>query len=223
MSEFKKEFKYFFDRKFLSVFFTYLLFLVVLLGFSYILLGFDATDKIDGKIQESIFSLRGDALTQVMIYITNFADTIIIFSLSFLIFLYFIFRKKYEFLFGFLTSSVVAALIFYFVKLLFAKARPSSENALIVINGFSFPSGHTMIAVAFYGILAYFVFVSSKNNFEKAAAILISVAIMLLIAFSRVYLGVHWPSDVFASFIFSGIWLGFLIHLLELKRNKKQF
>ncbi|MEK7452864.1 MAG: phosphatase PAP2 family protein [Patescibacteria group bacterium] len=180
-----------------------------------------AIEQFDNAVQDAIFSLREENLNSIMIFITYFGDKEIIFPLSFFIILYFFLKKKYEFLIALLTSISIISVIVYSIKLFFYKPRPSLADALILESGFSFPSGHVAVAIVFYGILSYFVFISAKRNFEKISSILLFVIMVFLITFSRVYLGVHFLSDVMASMIFSTVWLGFLIYLLEIKRKQE--
>ncbi len=220
MKSFLETAKDFFDILFLKSFLAFVFVLFVLLVISYFLLGWDAFLTMDRSIQDSVFSLRSDTMTKFMVFATNFGDKIIIFPLTLLIFLYLFFRKKYYFIMALFSSSFVSALVVYLVKLLFARERPL--NFLIEADGFSFPSGHAMVAVAFYGVLSYFAYVFAKNRWERWISVFLGAFLVFLVSFSRVYLGVHFPSDVFFGIVFAGIWLGFVVYLTEIKRTKKQ-
>lgn len=92
------------------------------------------------------------------------------------------------------------------LKVYFARSRPAGE-ALTIATGYSFPSGHAMVSIAFYGFLAYLAF-SQGGKKGKLAAIALGL-LVFLIGFSRVYLNVHYPSDVLGGWVF-----GFLILLI---------
>jgi undecaprenyl-diphosphatase len=88
------------------------------------------------------------------------------------------------------------------LKLLLSRPRPSLFPPLVPASGFSFPSGHVTASVATFGFLA--VLLWRKKRFGWAIALLVLV---LLVAFSRIYLGVHYPSDTLGSLTFASMWL----------------
>lgn len=92
------------------------------------------------------------------------------------------------------------------LKWLFHRPRPN-ENPLIPADGFSFPSGHALMAVVFYGAIAYLLFINLSPSPLRRLATAGLTLLILLIGVSRVYLGVHYPSDVLAGFAAGGAWL----------------
>jgi undecaprenyl-diphosphatase len=97
------------------------------------------------------------------------------------------------------------------VKIEVARARPPLENMLIPLPaGYSFPSGHALAGVELYGVLAFLLVCELCVAWQKALVIVLAVALAVLIGVSRVYLGVHWPSDVLASWLIGGAWLSLL-------------
>ena len=113
----------------------------------------------------------------------------------------------------FVLTMLANVILLYLIKGLVARARPL--NPLVVNNDFSFPSGHAASSVVFFGLLAYFVFSKSKNKDLRFFIVLVSVFIILLIGFSRIYLNVHWFSDVIG-----GLTLGLFILALASFINK---
>ncbi len=87
-------------------------------------------------------------------------------------------------------------------KIFFHRIRPSIHN-IIYEKGFSFPSGHSMVSMAFYGLLIYLIWHYVKNKYIKYIMMVILSLIIVLIGISRIYLGVHFTSDVVAGFSFS--------------------
>lgn len=95
-----------------------------------------------------------------------------------------------------------AAALNTLLKLIFARPRPAFFTPLVVESGFSFPSGHVTASVAIYGFLAILLW-RSKHRFWA----LVAGAWVLLVAVSRIYLGVHYPSDTLAALAFTSLWL----------------
>ena len=92
------------------------------------------------------------------------------------------------------------------VKLAFARQRPSFDDPLVVLSTYSFPSGHTVSSTLFYGTLAAFLMPRARN-WARPWLLLAAVAIVMLVAFSRVYLGAHYVTDVVAGFVEGVAWL----------------
>ncbi|UOQ43692.1 phosphatase PAP2 family protein [Halobacillus salinarum] len=101
------------------------------------------------------------------------------------------------------------------LKAFFARQRPEIV-AKYDATGFSFPSGHSTGSMVFYGFIIYLIIISPiKKQWKYTFAVCLSVYI-LLIGFSRVYLGVHYFTDILAGFTFGFIWLAVCIAALEL-------
>jgi undecaprenyl-diphosphatase len=95
------------------------------------------------------------------------------------------------------------------LKQVFVRPRPDFANPLLVLTTYSFPSGHTIAATAFYGTLCALVVSRSRNWLWRALAIAIGGSMILLVGFSRIYLGVHYLSDVLAAIAEGAAWLAF--------------
>lgn len=111
-----------------------------------------------------------------------------------------------------LQASLGAGALNLLVKLIFKRERPTIEH-LVMQGGFSFPSGHSMGSVICYGGLAFLLFYLYKKNTLTLVALLAIVLLVLLIGLSRIYLGVHFPSDVISGYLLGASWLSLLIAL----------
>ncbi|MWV43667.1 phosphatase PAP2 family protein [Paenibacillus sp. HJL G12] len=100
------------------------------------------------------------------------------------------------------------------LKNIIQRARPNTHR-LIEISGFSFPSGHSMAAFSLYGAITFLLWRHIPSFAGRIAMIIIGVALTLLIGISRIYLGVHYPSDVLGGYLASGTWLMISIVLFE--------
>lgn len=114
----------------------------------------------------------------------------------------------------------------WFLKQVAASPRPGDQqvNIMDVAAGFGFPSGHTMSAVALYGVIMYLTLHHIQRRSVRYLVCAVSVAVMLAIGFSRIYAGAHWPSDVLGSYLW-GFWfvlgLGFFFRWLSTRPQAK--
>jgi membrane protein DedA with SNARE-associated domain/membrane-associated phospholipid phosphatase len=113
--------------------------------------------------------------------------------------------------FGMASGELFAALI----KEIFDRPRPIPLFPGLNTIGASFPSGHAFSALLFYGLVVYFLIGTTRNWRAKIIFVFIGSFVVLLVGFSRIFLGVHWTSDVLAGFTLAALWLTFLITLCE--------
>lgn len=116
-------------------------------------------------------------------------------------------------------TTVTSPIAILISKNLFARPRPPLEYRLIHATDFSFPSGHSFISICFYGILVYFVFQYMENKFLKYFLIFTLSLLIFSIGFSRVYLGVHYPSDIIGGFALGIFWLSLWITIYKVYRK----
>ena len=162
----------------------------------------------------SIISLFiSDTMTNIMKFITFFADPFwsILFS-CLVILLWKKIRKV------FLINLISVFALNYVLKIIFSRERPIDIN-IINETGYSFPSGHAMISLAIYGFFAYLLW---KSNYKyKKIGVILLILLIILIGISRIYLGVHYTSDVIAGFIISLSYLLFFIDFIYPKIIEK--
>ena len=105
-----------------------------------------------------------------------------------------------------LTISLSSLLLMLLLKRLFQRKRPLSP-LLKAAKGLSFPSGHAIMSVTFYGLLAYMLRLSTDDEFVRYLVTVLIIILILIIGYSRVYLRVHYASDVIAGFLIGFLWL----------------
>jgi membrane-associated phospholipid phosphatase len=93
------------------------------------------------------------------------------------------------------------------LKQAYARARPHFDDPILTLTSYSFPSGHTAGATVFYGVLAAFLVSRTYQRSTRVAIIACAVLAVVLVGFSRVYLGAHFVSDVTAAAASSAAWL----------------
>lgn len=103
------------------------------------------------------------------------------------------------------------------IKVIIARPRPEI-NKLVTETGYSFPSGHSMVSMAFYGYLIYLIYRYIKNKYIKWSLIVLLSILICLIGISRIYLGVHYTSDVLGGFLLS---ISYLVVYISLIKNLK--
>lgn len=157
------------------------------------------TGEFDSFIYKIVTFNKTDFISGFYKFITNFASGIMVGIIS-LVFLIIFKNKRYG---GFIFLNVFNIFVLNFVlKLLFMRDRPY-ELMIIDEVGYSFPSGHAMAALGFYGFIIYLLW---HFNLTKSAKIIFSVllgVLIILIGVSRIYLGVHYASDVLAGYMVS--------------------
>lgn len=170
---------------------------------------------------DKVSLLISDKMTFFVKMITNLGSAFALITITLLIILFFK-NKKYGILTG--INLLVVFLFNLVLKFIFARPRPIDIN-LIEESGYSFPSAHAMVSTAFYGFIIYLIL---KSNLSKLNKTIYSVLLTILIVFiciTRVYLGVHYASDVLGGAIIATLYTilftnGVSKYLLDSKKIK---
>ena len=144
-------------------------------------------------------NIINDKLTPIVKVITHIGGAKIVFVLTILAIILIKGLKNKLFL---LTGIVGTAGLNVVLKHIIQRERPNI-NRLIPEKGYSFPSGHSMMSMAFYGMLIFLIFKYVKNTALKWTLIVILTILLSTIGITRIYLGVHYPSDVIGGFLVS--------------------
>lgn len=191
----------------ISTFILFILFLMLYL--------FNRVNFLDNFIYDLIICLKSNGFTKFMKIITFFASTKFITSIVILLFILSFFKGKLPLIINWIILGEV--FINNIIKVLVRRDRPIIIN-MVTENTFSFPSGHTMAAVVFYGFLIYLI---KKSKLDKKYKILVNIILSLLIILimmSRIYLGAHYFSDVIAGASLATSYLLLMVDILE-RRN----
>ena len=146
--------------------------------------------------------LISDITFPIVKFITNFGGVIGLIVIAIITSTILIIKKKKLMGILLLVNLACSALLNQILKRIVQRPRPT-EYRLIEESGYSFPSGHSMISTAFYGFLIYLIFKNVKNKYVKWTSIIFLSILIALIGISRIYLGVHYTSDVMAGFVIS--------------------
>ena len=172
------------------------------------------TNYLDWYLLSYFHSFSTPSLDRVMLFFT-FLGSVKFYLVAFPVTLALLAWRRRWWELGGLSFSFLGALLFNnLLKMGFHRVRPNLY--FIQETGYSFPSGHAMVTLVFYGTLLYFAF--QHTSFRKWRSLLVVLAIFLIVAIgvSRVYLGVHYPSDVLGSYLAGFCWL--IISIIIIKR-----
>lgn len=193
--------------KYITAFIAIFLFLIIV--------EFYYQDKLyifDNFVYNYVKNIINNPMTIIMKFITFFASPLWCIVLAIIII---IFNKKLGKYF-----SINLALVFllnFVLKLVFARERPIDIN-IITESGYSFPSGHSMVSAGMYGFLAYNLWKSKIKNGCKVIGFIGLVILTFLIGLSRIYLGVHYTSDVIGGFVLG---IAYLVLFIQIVYSKK--
>ena len=143
--------------------------------------------------------LISDFATPIAKFITNFGGAIFLITLTVILF---ILIKNKKIGLSIFSNLVIITVLNQLLKRILQRPRPT-EFRIIEETGYSFPSGHSMVSMAFYGYLIYLIYKYVKNKYIKWISIIALSILICFIGISRIYLGVHYTSDVLGGFLLS--------------------
>ena len=175
----------------------------------------DLLADYDHQITEYVISFRSPALTEYFIFITHVGDVygyaVVLILLTIMsIFVFKHWKYTVQIVFVLLLSALSNLILKRFVD----RARPGIEH-MVSVETLRSPSGHAMSAMAFYGFLMFLFYRFKINIFLKIGVILLLALLIFSIGLSRIYLGVHFPSDIAGGYIAGFIWVVFCVLLFN--------
>ena len=191
----------------LIIFISVIIFLIMLWNVASV--GIMKEDKIIYEFISKHF--MNDMSTSIFKIITNLSSALFIICLT-IILVIFIKDKKIKFIIP--INLVIITTLNLILKNIVQRPRPCKFQ-IISEKGYSFPSGHSMVSMAFYGLLIYLIYKNIKNKKLKYSLIVTLSILIFLIGISRIYLGVHYASDVIAGFCISLSYLMIYINVLK--------
>ena len=220
-ARFFRDCAFFFDRRFFISVVAYAVFLVVVMVVAEAVEGRGLFMVFDGVMLERIIEARTDFLTMVMRDATMLGHWMVVWLFVAIIGLELAARRRITHFVSLLLSVGGASVVALALKQLLVRPRPDLL-AIVSETTFSFPSGHSALSLAFYGILIYFLLRCSCDVWAKYVGVFAAVVVIALVGFSRIYLGVHWPSDVIGGYVLTAGWLYVVISQAEHIEKKKK-
>jgi membrane-associated phospholipid phosphatase len=203
----------------LAVFFG--LFLALLIGFAQLAdeVHEGETLWIDKSILLAINGTSNDILNTFFVVVTQLGGVLGVITLTAGLLTLLALRRRFTDVFVVTATVGGASLLNLILKLLFERARPDLWQQLIVETSYSFPSGHAMGSAA----LALAVMYICRNGRLRWPAIVLGSLYILIIGLSRLYLGVHYPTDILAGWLVSAAWLCVVVLVLHARHLFKVF
>jgi membrane-associated phospholipid phosphatase len=177
---------------------------------------------VDAQLSSWPHSHRSPVLTQVMFVVTFLGSGAAASLIAGLFGLYLLWRRRFYWLAAFLLSVVGGILLNRILKYAFQRPRPHFVDPILSLTSYSFPSGHTMTATVLFGVLAAYFAAATSDPRYRALIFLSAALLILLVAFSRIYLGAHYLGDVLGAIAEGTAWLALCltaVHSIWRQRN----
>lgn len=158
---------------------------------------------IDTIISQFVYSFRTPVLTEIMRFVSFLGGKFLILACTITVGLL-VWKKHKRETILFIFTILVGLLLNNVIKVLLQVSRPNI-SPIDAFDSYSFPSGHAMNSFIFYALLSYFMFHFTRNKKLSILFSVLTMSLVFLIGLSRVYLGVHYPSDIIAGFT-GGFW-----------------
>ena len=174
--------------------------------------------EFDRTILLWIHSFANPILDRVMYYFTRLNDPDTAFIVATVVVSILIWKRFYAEARIFAIACFGGIVLSYGLKAVFGKVRPDLWESAIVDTSFSYPSGHALGSTILYGFSAYLL----ATHYPRFAGLIYTLAVLLIatIGFSRLYLGVHWPTDIVGGYGIGFLWLTFCVTMLKLNKLK---
>ncbi|MBE7704490.1 MAG: phosphatase PAP2 family protein [Cyanobacteria bacterium SIG29] len=174
--------------------------LIIFVLLSLLILYCPAINKIEVEAIRFIQKIFKWVNINVILFITHFGHGInwIISVLASILIL--LICKKFKATLFFIFTILSSQYIYSAIKLIIERPRPPFWIRLIDMHGYSFPSGHSTLSMITYGFLIYLVYKHVNNSFARSILIFLLSLLIILVGFSRIVLGVHYPTDVIGGF-----------------------
>ena len=165
------------------------------------------------SILQYLFAHRDITTTLFFICISELGSTIFVCGIALCVGLLLVYRRTFALAVGLAVSVLGSGAAALLVKELVHRTRPEVAYQAYLETGFSFPSGHATLAAALYGFLIYLTYRMLPAGYARTTALTVCTLLIALITFSRLYLGVHYLSDVIGGLLLGGlfVWIGHVV------------
>ncbi len=167
----------------------------------------DRLTRQDADVAQWLHTHGNAALTRFMLVVTNLHSTVAVSIYTAIAAMTLARGRRWRWLITLLLCSGGGLALNVLMKLAFHRARPVFDDPLLTLTSYSFPSGHVAASTIFYGLIVCWCFTRTPRLALRAVVVAAAILLVALVAFSRMYLGVHYLSDVGAAFAEGIAWL----------------
>ena len=172
---------------------------LILAGISEDIVEREAWTVGEAQLSNWLHSHASPFVTSVMLVATSFGSTLMVTCIAASMALYLLWRRHPYWLAALVLSVAGGALLNNLLKYAFHRARPHFNDPILTFSGYSFPSGHTMMASVLYGVVAAYLIAQTADRRRRVLTIFSANVLIALVGFSRIYLGAHYLSDVLGA------------------------
>lgn len=202
--------------------------ILMLIGASWVFVGIaedvvsgDPLTLVDTQLAAWFHTHSTPLMTQVMLIIGNLQGTLEMSICALLFWIFLMWKKQRYWLLALILTVPGGMLLNLLMKQIFQRARPSFTDPIITLTTYSFPSGHAAGATLFYGVLAAFLVARILKWRWRVVVVLVAILLVALVGFSRIYLGVHYLSDVLAGVAEGVAWLALCLTAIHTLRQRR--
>lgn len=173
----------------------------------------------DLHVEQVLYAMRDPSLVRLFTGVTELASTTMVIAITLIVLIALVYRKRWALAAGLCTSVFGSAAAVYALKELVARPRPAAPLYTFLETSYSFPSGHAAFSVALYVFILWIMYKTLPAARKHITTVAVTV-LVVGIGFSRLYLGVHYPSDVIAGYILGGIFVLLGIKVVKYLEDK---
>jgi undecaprenyl-diphosphatase len=163
--------------------------------------------RFDSAVRGVVHEYAAPPVTAIFRFVTNLGDWPVVLAGTLVLIFLFLYRRDHDHLGILLVTMTGAGILDGVLKLAFHRLRPDPFFGARP-STYSFPSGHSLISFCFYGLIAGMINFQLEKRWQRALVWTVAGLLIAMIGLSRIYLGVHWPTDVVAGYAAAIIWMG---------------
>jgi membrane-associated phospholipid phosphatase len=178
-----------------------------------------ALERIDLEAHQKARALHGGGADAFFVFVTHAGSPPALTAMVIAVALFLLFHRRWQLVVYLVFTTAIGGLLIRALKAFFARERPDLTEAMVSASGYAFPSGHAMSSTIVFTTLAWVAHRYSRQWRLEAAVIAFAISSIVAVSLSRVYLGVHWLSDISAGIVGGLAWVGIITLAYETLRR----